>query len=143
MKRELWSSMLAICECFAKKSVCHMISTSLELSAFKLPIQKFNSMEASMESFSSPHSPLLVMSQISLTVRSMRKIFGQCFSFLFLIFWWFFKVSLNYSSRYHFQNPKSEFRKLFPSLFLIDISLEQRVDVESNPKKIILCFRQF
>ena len=42
------------CECFAKKSVCHMISTSLELSAFKLPIQKFNSMEASMESFSSP-----------------------------------------------------------------------------------------
>ena len=71
------------CECFAKKSVCHMISTSLELSAFKLPIQKFNSMEASMESFSSPHSPLLVMGQISLTVRSMRKIFGQCFSFLF------------------------------------------------------------
>ena len=71
------------CECFAKKSVCHMISTSLELSAFKLPIQKFNSMEASMESFSSPHSPLLVMGQISLTVWSMRKIFGQCFSFLF------------------------------------------------------------
>ena len=71
------------CECFAKKSVCHMISTSLELSAFKLPIQKFNSMEASMESFSSPHSPLLVMGQISLTVRSMRKIFGQGFSFLF------------------------------------------------------------
>ena len=71
------------CECFAKKSVCHMISTSLELSAFKLPIQKFNSMEASMESFSSPHSPLLVMGQISLTVRSMRKIIGQCFSFLF------------------------------------------------------------
>ena len=67
------------CECFAKKSVCHMISTSLELSAFKLPIQKFNSMEASMESFSSPHLPLLVMGQISLTIRSMRKFLDNVF----------------------------------------------------------------
>ena len=105
------------CECFAKKSVCHMISTSLELSAFKLPIQKFNSMEASMESFSSPHSPLLVMGQISLTQldfvtrNQCKKLVEQRFS-SFIIPPNFLMIYQSFTqfflSRHHFQNPNLE-----------------------------------